>query len=189
MIEPAPGDLGRPPGSGGGRRDSLRQRRCRVVQPRDRGGVEVPQRHRAGHGGGQMTVEGSRVRDVARGNGGDGELEQVSAAADGTDREAAADDLAEQRQVRRQPEPALLAAEPVAQPLHLVQDEEHPVLKRQGGHCGQEPGRGRPDAAGAEERLGEDRGDVQGAGQEQRRAAVIRAVEHEQAPAPGVRSQ
>ena len=62
----------------------------------------MPQRHGAGHGGGQMAVECPRVRDVSGRNGRDGELEQVGPAADGADREAAADDLAEQRQVRRQ---------------------------------------------------------------------------------------
>ena len=86
-------------------------------------------------------------------------LHDVGTPGDGADRIAAADDLAEQRQVRRQPEPALLAAEPVAKPLHLVQDEQHVAVPGQGGHRGQEPGRGRPDPAGAEERFGEHGGD------------------------------
>ena len=182
-----PGDLGRDPGRARARENPVRQRRRGVVQPRDRGGVEVPQRHGSGHGGGQMAVEGPRVRDVAGSQRSDGELEQVGPPADGADREAAADDLAEQRQVRRQPEPALLAAEPVAKPLHLVQDKEHAAVPGQAGDRGQEPGRGRPDPAGAEERLGEHRGDVV-AGPAEQRGHGVQVVPRHPDHVPGSRA-
>src|SRR5262249_23904759 len=63
--------------------------------------VEEGQRRETGGDGDRVAVERAGVRDAAR-PAGDDDLHHLGAAADGTDREAAADDLGERRHVGRQ---------------------------------------------------------------------------------------
>ncbi len=88
---------------------------------------------------------------------------QFGGAAEGTDRQSTADDLAEAGQVGGDSEPFLGAPGGEAKSGHdLVKDEECPMAVGDGAECFQVPGLWKNDAGISDDRLDDDRGNFAG---------------------------